>query len=351
MPVTTLRAVVPLVLAALVAASCTDDRSGGPGQESPERGLSGTVLALADPFRGGVRGLMVIELPGGEERPLGLLRGNAPVAGFFHEDGSVIAALSPASGPLRTQIYRATTVGGEAPLGLPLEGGPYRFSFAGDTVLAADCARDSAAYLLDLRSRQAWRRVAGACLATLSPDGQAMVYARSDRSLFRAPVDGAEPPEPILDLRDLESLPAGLEGEVSILGLRWGEQGLALAVGSADRLAVVVVGSEGEPRVMGLGDRGPAADIVMAWQPGGGLLAVASGSSLEGIVRILDPRTGDGRVLALLRLPPDSLVFSPDGEVVLSASQTNWTYVGTDGTWIRSVTKQWGEARPLAWRA
>jgi hypothetical protein len=346
-----LRAVVAFALVSVLIASCSAERSEDATQDSADQELSGSVLALANSFLAPRGGLDLIELPGGEERPVRLPGEYFAAGGFFHEDGSIIAVLFGRSGPLRTQIYRATTVGGGAAVGPQLEGGPFEFSLAGDTVLAADCDRDRFAHILDLSAPQAWRRVAAACLAALSPDGLWLAYSPDGRSVLRAPVDGSAAPEPVLDLRDLESLPPGMEEDSWVLRMAWGEAGLALGVTSLDRQAVVVVRGDGEHRVMALGDRGAAPDVVLAWQPEGELLAVVNASSLEGIVRLLDPRTGDGRVVALFREPPHSLVFSPDGEVLLTASHVNWSYIHTDGTFIRSLTKQWGNARPFGWAA
>jgi WD40 repeat protein len=112
----------------------------------------------------------------------------------------------------------------------------------------------------------------------------------------------------------------------------------------------VVVGNDGEVHVAPLGPQGAGLRSAFAWQPGGGLLAISSWSNIEGVLRIFDPRAEETRVIGLQADPFNSVVWSPDGDALLAASDSWWTFVSPDGTWIRSIPIGRGSSLPLAWR-
>jgi hypothetical protein len=145
-------------------------------------------------------------------------------------------------------------------------------------------------------------------------------------------------------------MPPGMDEGASVIGrLDWGPQGLAIPLGTNERQAAAVVTPDGEKHVTALGNRGAGLGAAFVWQPGGDLLATGAWSNLEAAVRLSSRE--ETRVVAIHPDPIAGLVWSPDGEVLLAASNTRWTFVASDGTWLRSVPVPRGESLPLAWRS
>jgi hypothetical protein len=298
-------------------------------------------------FRGG---LATVELPDGDPRPLALPEGPSYVlAGYFLNDGSVVAVVE--RGFERVGAFRLGPDERPVALGGPLRG-TFTFSFAGGVLLAARCDARPAAYLLDVTSTAGWERVEGACGATLSPDGDTLVWTPDGRTVLRAATDGRADPETILDVTQIAGLPPGVAEEPEIIGeLRWSRDGLAIPLGSSERQAAAVVGLEGDVDVTPLGERGAGIGSILAWQPEGELLAAGSWSNLEAVVRVFPVGSEDARVVAILPEQVAGLVWSPNGDVLLAASQSNWTFVTPEGAWVRSIPVRRGDSLPLAWRS
>jgi WD40 repeat protein len=217
-------------------------------------------------------------------------------------------------------------------------------------LLAARCVPRPGAFVLDLTAPSAgWRETPGSCGATLSPEGDALVWSPDGRVLLEAAVEGGDDAESVLDVAELSNMPPGMDEGVSIIGtLDWGRQGIAIPLGTNERQAAAVMTLDGGVNVTALGNRGAGLGAALAWQPGGSLLASGAWSNLEAAVRL---SSGDEtRVVAIHPDPIAGLVWSPNGEVLLAASNTRWTFVASDGTWLRSVPVPRGESLPLEWR-
>lgn len=330
----------------LLSACVGDDRpSRAPGPGGDDARLRGSVLVANGFFQGG---LSVIELPDGEPEPVPMPESRPVQAGFFLEDGSVVAVMDQGGGTF--QAYRSSPAEEPVALGEQLDG-VFTFSLAGDVLLAADCAAARpSVYVVDVVSPTDWQRVDGACGAALSPGGTSFAWQRDGRHLIQA-VIAAPQLRTILDVTQIEGLPEGMSGDLAIAGeLRWGEPGIALSVETGERQAAVVVGNDGEVHVAPLGPQGAGLRPAFAWQPGGDLLAISSWSSIEGVLRIFDPDTDEASVIGLQGDPFNNLVWSPEGDVILAASDSWWTFVSPDGAWIRSIPIGRGSSLPLAWR-
>ena len=337
-----------LALALILFSACvrSDEGSRTPEPAGDDPRLRGSVLVANGFFQGG---LSVIELPDGEPQPVPMPESRPVQAGFFLEDGSVVAVLSQGGGAL--QAYRSSSDDEPVALGGELDG-VFTFSLAGEVLLAADCAAARpSVYVVNVVSPTDWQRVEGACSAALSPDGTSFVWQRDGRHLIETTIAPTTEPRTLLDVTQIEERPPGMSGDLTTGGeLRWGEPGLALSVETGDRQAALVVGAQGEVAIAPLGPQGAGLRPTFAWQPGGDLLAISSWSNIEGVIRVFDPGTDETRVVGLQADPYNGVVWSPDGDVLLAASDSWWTFVTPDGTWIRSIPVGRGSSLPLAWR-
>ena len=330
----------------LLSACVSDDgRSPAPAPDGDDPRLRGSVLVANGFFQGG---LSIIELPDGEPQPVPMPESRPVQAGFFTEDGSVVAVIDQGGGTF--QAYRSSPDEEPVALGGQLDG-VFTFSLGGNVLLAADCAATRpSVYVVDVVSPTDWERVEGACGAALSPQGTSFAWQRDRRHLVQTAI-AAGGPGTILDVTQIEGLPEGMSGDLAIAGeLRWGEPGIALSVETGERQAAVVVANDGAVHVAPLGPQGAGLRPAFAWQPGGDLLAISSWSNIEGVLRIFDPRAEETRVIGLQRDPFIGVVWSPDGDALLAASDSWWAFVSPDGTWIRSIPVGRGSSLPLAWR-
>jgi hypothetical protein len=332
----------------LLPSACVGGDEGGQAPEptGDDPRLRGSVLVANGFFQGG---LSIIELPDGEPQPVPMPESRPVQAGFFLEDGSVVAVMDQGGGTF--QAYRSSPDEEPVALGGQLDG-VFTFSLAGDVLLAADCAAvRPSVYVVDVVSPADWQRVDGACGAALSPGGTSFAWHRDGLHLVQTPVAPPAEPRTILDVTQIEGLPEGMSDDLAIAGeLRWGEPGVALSVETGERQAAVVVGNDGMVHVAPLGPQGAGLRPAFAWQPGGDLLAISSWSNIEGVLRIFDPGADEASVIGLQGDPFNGLVWSPGGDVLLAASDSWWTFVSPDGTWIRSIPIGRGSSLPLAWR-
>ena len=338
------RLLAAVAVAVLVACTTGSPERGAPRAPSVDRRIKGTLLV----FTGFRSGLATIELPGDDPRPLMLPEEGAFARdAFFLPDGSVLGLLQ-----LDVDRIRAFVLSGEQPpvaLGPPLRG-EFTFSVSGDRLLAARCVPRPGAFVLDVRAPSAgWREIQGSCGGALSPTGDAVVWSPDGRLLLEAAIEGGDA-ETVVDVADLRGMPPGMDEGTSVIGtLDWGPQGLAIPLGTNERQAAATVTPGGEEHVTALGNRGAGLGAALAWQPGGDLLASGAWSNLEAAVRLSSRE--ETRVAAIHPDPIAGLVWSPDGEVLLAASNTRWTFIASDGTWLRSVPVPRGESLPLAWRS
>ena len=335
-----------LVVASVVLAACTTERPEAAPSRAPavDSRIDGTLLV----FTGFRSGLATIDLPGDDPEPLVLPEEGAFARdGYFLPDGSVLGLLQ--TGIDRIGAFILSADDPSVALGRPLRG-EFTFSFAGDRLLAARCVPRPGAFVLDVHTpADGWHEIDGSCGATLSPAGDAVVWSPDGRRVVEAPLGGDGGERTMLDVAELRGMPPGLDEETSVIGrLDWSSQGLAVPLGTTERQAAAVLGPDGEVTVAALGNRGAGLGAALAWQPGGDLLASGAWSNLEGAVRLSS--RDETRVVAIHPDPIAGLVWSPDGEVLLAASNTRWTFVAADGAWLRSVPVPRGESLPLAWR-
>jgi WD40-like Beta Propeller Repeat len=342
------RRLLVLFLVVLPTSCVGDDGvpNGGRATASDPR-LRGSLLVFTS-FRGG---LSTIELPDGDARPLDMPAGPSYLlAGYFADDGSVVAVVE--RGIERARAYRLGH--DERPVALgPMLRGVFTFSLAGDALVAAECGARPAAFLLNVASQAEWERIDGACGATLSPDGSSLAWSPDGHTLMEASADGTGSARAILDIREISGLPPGMQEDVEIIGeLRWGPNGLAIPLGTSERQAVAVLSAGGNVDVTPLGNHGAGVDSLLAWEPeGGDMLAAATWSNLEAVLRVFQVGQGESRVVAMHPDPIAGLVWSPDGKVLLAASQAQWTFVTPGGDWLRSTPITRRDSLPLAWRS
>ena len=165
-----------------------DGGSPVPAPDGDDPRLRGSVLVANGFFQGG---LSIIELPSGEPQPVPMPQSRPVQAGFFLEDGSVVAVMDQGGGTF--QAYRSSP--DEEPLALGGElDGVFTFSLAGDVLLAADCAASRpSVYLVDVVSPTDWQRVDGACGASLSPQGTSFAWQRDGRHLVQTAIAAGGP--------------------------------------------------------------------------------------------------------------------------------------------------------------
>lgn len=337
------RRIVPWATLALLVASCSPSTPDASRTAPPDPRLKGSVLGLD---RAGI--LTVHELPSRSTRRVDL----PPSAGSFTEafwgdDGETLygMALERAGG---YQLYRLAETGTAEPVGPPLDA--FRYSSpASGTLLVSRCDREGIDGLdvLDLAEPREWRRVADGCIGALSPDEQTVAFSPDAVSVWEASVSGGGQPAELLRLTELEGIPAS-DGPPRIISeMVWSEGGLAFAVEAGVQTAVVVVRPPGEAAVTVLPDVGTVFGTQVAWQPGGGLLAIANRNTRGAVLRVLE-RSGDLRVVGLNPDFDTVPIWSPTGDVLLAGSRASWLFIDPDGEWLgglsggRSFPKDWG---------
>lgn len=336
------RASVLLVM--LVAFACTGERRTAPTDAGADVRLSGSVLAR---MQAGTT-LVIIDPDDGSERPVRMPAGTVLAhRASFAPDGSIVAVVEAPYG--RPGVYRLGIDQDPRPLGPPLHG-TFTFDIEANSVLAAGCDRPGIGFVLDLEAPSTWRRVDAACGAALSPDGRSVATPVDGNSVRVVAIDGTAAPATVLSLDELAR--GSLSDGARITGqIAWDDQGMAFTVGSADVESLVVVLDAGTATIEPLGAHAEWIETMLVWQPGGSLLAAAGATRLEGLVRIADPRSGDVRVVAILREPPSGIAWAPDGRVLLASTLGRWTFLGPDGAWLRVLPYSRGRAMPMDWRA
>lgn len=335
------RALAGAVVVAVLLASCTGASTPSENATTaPDPRVRGTLLVRAG-FGGTFE---LVELPEGRETSLPMPNYVRTVSAYFDDDGSVVALLEVPEG---ARLYRLAADEEPLALGPPLPAGD-TLSHGGGSVLVTGCGTRPFARVLDLSEPTAWRTVDAGCGAALSPDARSAVWSPDGETLVEGPIDGSTAPETVADVADL-ALPAGVEPAPTFASpIALVEQGRAVALTTLDGWQGVSVDTD-PPTASPLGDRGAGPlQVYLDWQPEGELLAVASSTTLGGIVRLLDG--GEPRVVAMFREPANGTVWSPDGTVLLAASNGVWAVVDLDGTWLWSRIVGRGQ-EPMDWRA
>jgi hypothetical protein len=326
---------------AMLLASCTGGSTPSETASSaPDPRVRGTLLV-----RTGFGGAFAqVELPEGRETLLPMPDFLRTVSGFFDDDGSVVALLEVSQG---ARLYRLAVDEEPVALGPPLPAGD-TLSHGGGSALVTGCGTPPFARVLDLSEPTTWRTVDAGCGAALSADARSAVWSPDGETLVEAPIDGSSAPVIIADVADL-SVPAGVSPAPAFAPpIALAEQGRAVALTTLDGWQGVAVDTD-PPAASPLGDRGAGPlQVYLDWQPDGPLLAVASSTTLGGIVRLVDD--GEPRVIAMFREPANGTVWGPDGTALLAASNGVWAVVDLDGAWLWSRIVGRGQ-EPLDWRA
>lgn len=332
-------------LAIAVLAACTSDDATPPVPPSPDIRLTGSVLARTEIGRA----LVVIDPRDGTEQPVTMPPGSILVHfASFAEDGSILAAVEGPYG--RFGAYRLGVDADPEPLGPMLRGA---FTFDGDdrSILAASCNDQRTGYVLDVADPTAWREVDAECGAALSPDGGSFATPVARTRVDVVPVDAASEASTVFAIEDVDASVGFVPKDAHIAGrIAWDTHGLAFTIGTDEIESLVVVPDDGTVTVETFGKHAEWIETTLAWQPGGSLIGAAGATQIEGIVRMADAATGGSRVVAILREPPFGIVWSPDGRVLLASTLGRWTFLGTDGAWLRVLPYSRGRALPMDWR-
>lgn len=332
---------VGMLVGALVVlgGSCTGKPARSPTTTStvqPSPGLQGRVLVGVDQPQHGLAAYSVrtgtltqFRLP--QMKPLadGSLLG---VLGAWWDPASDAAYALLQMGA-RSQLYRLALDAAPRAVGPPVGflGLPV---MAGGSALVQQSTCNTGAepvVVLDLGRPSRWRQIAKGCPATLSPDGRWAAYAPDGTSIWRASTNGSRPPARVVELAAIGGLrAAGLTHPriEPISGISWGGAGMAFVVASGRRYAVVVRTAAGANRVLPLA--AAEAGIDLAWQPGGGLLAISdfdvTGDQAAQVLRFYNPSSGSlARVGAA---PPhgfEGLVWAPDGHALVVRHSSSFT--------------------------
>jgi hypothetical protein len=332
-----------LAILMLVLVSCTgagEAPSATPVALDPR--VDGEVLLRA----GFGNALAIVELPDVTPVPLRMPNYERMLGGFFDPEGNVVAVVAEPGG--RVGLYRVARDAAPVPIGPTL---PYAdaYSAAGGSVLATGCGSEPFARVLDLDAPDRWHPVEAGCGATLSPDAAWVAWSPDGVQVLRAPVGGGRAPLQVFEIGDLP-VPATLEEEARFVGpVAWGDAGEQAVLVAGDGWQGAAV-TDPVPTVDPLGDHGAGPPFaILDWQPAGSLLAVASSTTVGGVVRLLEP-AGGSRVAAMFGAPATGALWSPDGRALLATSNSTWAVVAPDGTWLWSRLVDRGQ-EPLDWWA
>jgi hypothetical protein len=217
--------------------------------------------------------------------------------------------------------------------------------------MATSCEEESSVRLLDLAQGGPWTTALegpGLCAAALSPDGTELAYSPDQRSMWTAPVDGSAQASLLLRFAAIPDLPKRDAQAAVLAGVPvWGQSGLAFGVSMNGRFAAVVVRPDGSVFMRTLGDGGSGFALSYAWAREGERLAVTNRTQVEGILRVMEPATGESRVVGVTEYQYVGPQWDPTGEVVMAAARDAWIFVDSQGTWLRTLRV--GQSVPTGW--
>jgi hypothetical protein len=334
---------VAAISAALLGA-CTSAPPAAPARPSPPS-VVGSILALTRDL--GSPGLVRLTLERQSVSPVGPMWRNPPAAAAATAADGAVTIVAVA----RNGVAAASSVAPGSPphrIGPAIRTAPdaaeVSVAATSSRVLVADCER---VRVLDATSPAGWTDVGGGCWATLSPDGSRAAYSPDGRRILEAPAAGGRP-RSLVAVGDLPDL--GGRRAPQLFGVpAWGSAGLAFSVTAGDQAGLFLRRSDGSVDLI-VRERllKTVRPPVLAWQPGGELLAVMDDLGTGGTLRLFDPRSGAERVIGLDALGFDGLVWSPDGTSVATMTSSGaLLVVGTDERWRARVDTTWN--RILAW--
>jgi hypothetical protein len=298
------------------------------------------------------QGLLATRLPGGQPRRMDLPNDSVVFAARWAEPGKTAYAFVQPNGDRHAvQLVRVALDGPPRAVGARLENvSATAVVSAADSVggvfMAATCAHATGWVDVMAGGESMWRRVAPGCRATLSPDGRTVAFSDDGHTVQTVPAAGGTPATAF----DSSAIPAvtsaGLAG-ARIQDMAWGEAGIGVVLHRGRSYAVLIHTEHGDhlARVPGV----PSFVGALRWRPSGPLLAVATFFGGQGsIMRAIDARTGDIRVLATDPRGLGGTVWSPDGSLLASLdSRGAWIFV--DGNGNRATLVPVDNELPFDW--
>jgi hypothetical protein len=276
------------------------------------------------------QGLFATRLPGGKPRPMALSNDTVVFDARWSEPGeSAYAFVQHGTDQTEVQLVKVGTTGEAAPVGDALEN-VNSTSAAGGTYLAATCFHGDGDTQVVADGDEAWRHVADACTATLSPEGTKVAFSEDGHTISTVPVEGGEPAV-LFDLDDVAALKAAGLREPHIQEIAWGDAGLAMVLQRGEHFGLLIHTDDADHVSAIAGS--PAFVGGLKWQPKGSLVAVVTFFQGQGgLLRAMDARTGQVRVLATDPRGLGGTVWAPDGSLLASlGSRGAWVFVDEDG--------------------
>jgi hypothetical protein len=335
---------VRALVAACLATGCTAPASTvsrTPASPAP----SGSIVAFTQ--NAASPPLVAFDVRASTIRSLGAAtRDPAASTAALQGDDLVAVVVSP---PGRATVVRVGPSGAPSAVGPALQGqreAAFRsLSIANDTALVADCRNVS---VLDTAAPGRWRSVGRGCWAALAPDASSLVYSPDGRTVLRATPDDASRGRILFDVA--EGLDLGADERPALFGApAWGEDGIAFVAIAGDQAGVFLRRPGGEiVRLLQEKLLKTARPPILAWEPGGRVLAMMDDLGSGGVLRTFDPEDGTRRVVALDALAFEGLVWSPDGSSLATLTSAGaLLVVGADGVWRARVETTWNDV--LGW--
>jgi len=340
------RAAVPLLIALAVVASCTSQQGSVPATPSPV--VPGQLLSVASGPDG--TSLITYELQDGAASTLAApirseTEARLEVTGVGAGDGWLF--MSPSGRFAQTYELRR---GGSAveKLGPPLDphGDRVQLSISPRAAVVADCR---VVWVLRLPSADHWSPAGSGCWGAVSPDGGSVASSPDGYTVVTESSTGGRA-HAILDVRDLAgTFPTSRTPRIVGTPV-WGDAGLAFLLRAGDQLAVFVLEPDGRTVRAYQEAIAPTAPMPhLAWQPGGGTLAISDDAGASGaVLRLFDPAT---RTLTALSFAPGGFAattWAPDGSSIAVLTQPGQLAIVTlDGHWLLRRDVDWNNV--LGW--
>jgi hypothetical protein len=291
--------------------------------------------------------LVAFDLRASTIRSLGAAtRDPAASTAVLHGDDLVAVVVSPPGG---ATVVRVGPSAAPSAVGPPLRGSreaAFRsLSIAKDTALVADCKNVS---VLDTAGPGGWRSVGRGCWAALSPDASSLAYSPDGQTVLRGTATDLSRGRIMFDVA--EDVDLDTEERPTLFGApAWSEDGIAFVAIAGNQAGVFLRRPGGE--IMPLLQEKllkTARPPILAWAPGGGVLAMMDDLGSGGVLRTFDAEDGTRRVVALDALAFDGLVWSPDGSSLATLTSAGaLLVVGADGVWRDRVETTWNDI--LGW--
>jgi hypothetical protein len=340
------RAAVPFLIAFALVASCTSHPGSLPATPSPV--VPGQLLSVASGPEG--MSLIAYELQDGAASTLGApirteTAARLQVTGVGTADGWLFMSPSGRS----TQTYELHHGGSTvSKLGPPLEtrGDRVELSISAGAAVVADCHE---VWVLTLPAAGHWSPAGSGCWGALSPDGRSVASSPDGHTIVTASPTGGRA-HAVFDAHDLAGTLHAPQLPRIVGSPVWGDPGLAFLVRAGDQLAVFVREPDGSTVRAYQEEIAPTAPMPhLAWQPSGGLLAIADDAAPSGaVLRLFDPVS---RTLTALTFAPGGFAattWAPDGSSIAVLTQPGQLVImALDGGWLLRRDVDWNNV--LGW--